>query len=602
VNHLLSKKLDDDPLYNILKYYCIGCGVLGLLAIGCGVIFSLFSMIQLGVMQCFIMFVIVYLLRFKQYERLVIANETNSKVADNQTGAERQQSDERIPSVPETKLKKYRDRSYPLLLLCTSIIALLIEFFIFNELKFRVINDFDKPPIFIGVFCILVSFLYLISVNWFKQSVESGEEYQMLSYFFKSGQWLSFSGGLALILKYFGFGRIEHWLSYLMVAFLVIIFLEVGGPCVIRLMDGKANNSPALKLTILSALLSGRNPINVLLISLEKHTGISFRSTWTVGFIRRNILLIIFVLVAFFWLMTIFVQVNPDEQGILYHFGRIKRAESMLPGLHCKWPWPVETAKIYPVSKVQNFTVGYESEFQADYLWTMNHGGDEYKLLLGDGRELVSINMRVYYKIDNLYQYVSRYESPIEILKAEAYRILLYETVVTSLDHLLSHDRASFSKMFSQKLQKTSKQQKLGLDVITVTLTGIHPPTEMAYEYQEFVSAYIQKQVIIIKAKMDAEAAIPRAEKLKGEMIKNAQVDALARKGQSHGEFQKYKYQENAYHLNPDAYKEWKWLEVFEHSLKNKKIYLLDKKQTVNQSGLWLDMRKMFNEKSTKNE
>lgn len=599
---MLNKKPADDPLYHILKYYRIGCGVLGLFAIGCGVIFSLFSVIQFGIMQCFIMFMIAYLLRFRKYEQSVIANETNSKVADNQTGAERQLSVERIPSDLEKKLKKYCNRSYPLLLLGTTIIALLIEFLIFSELKSMVISDFDKPPLLIGVFWILVSFLYLVSANWFEQSVAYGEEYPMLSYFFKAGQWLSFGCGLAVILKSLGFRQVEQWLSYLIIAFLIIIFWEIGLQCVIRLMDGKARNSPALKLTILSVLLSGGNPINTLLISLEKNTGISLRSTYTVGFIRRNLLRILVVLAVFFWLMTIFVQVNPDEKGILYHFGRIKRAEIMLPGLHFKWPWPVETVKIYPVCKVQNFTVGYESKLQADYLWTMSHGGDEYKLLLGDGRELVSINMQVYYQIDNLYEYVSQYESPVESLKAEAYRILLYETVVTNLDHLLSRDRASFSKMLTQKLQKTSRQQKLGLDVIAVTLTGIHPPTEMAYEYQEFVSAYIQKQIIIIKSKTDAEAAVPRAEKLKGEMIKTAQVDALARKSQSLGEFHKYKYQENAYHLNPDAYKEWKWLEVFENSLKNKKIYLLDQKQPVNKGGLWLDMRKMFNEKSTKTE
>jgi regulator of protease activity HflC (stomatin/prohibitin superfamily) len=561
-------------------------------------------MIQFGVMQCFIIFVIACLLRFKKYESLAITNETNSESDDNQTGAERQPSAERIPSLSEKKLTNYRDRSYPLLLLGATTIAFLIEFFIFTKLKFMVINDLDKskPPILIGVFSILVSFLYLISANWFEQNAEHGAEYKMLSYFFRAGQWLSFCSGLAVIIKYLGFGQVEQWLSYLMVAFIVIIFLEVGGQCAIRLVDGKANYSPALKLTILPALLSGRNPINTLLISLERNTGISFRSTWTVGFIRRNILLILVVLAVFFWFMTIFVQVNPDEKGIVYHLGRIKRAEIMLPGLHFKWPWPIETVKIYPVCKVQNFTVGYESKLQADYLWTMNHGGDEYKLLLGNGRELVSINMRVYYKIDNLYEYVLLYESPVELLKAEAYRILLYETVVANLDHILSRDRTSLSKMLTQKLQETSKQRKLGLDVITVTLTGIHPPAEMAYEYQKFVSAYIRKQIIIIKAKTDAEAAIPRAEKLKDEMIKNSQVDALARKGQSLGEYNKYKYQENAYHLDPDAYKEWKWLEVFENSLKNKKIYLLDKKQTINKGGLWLDMRKIFDEKNTKAE
>ncbi len=597
---MLHQKPMNGEFSKILAYYRTGCGVLGILALGCGIIYSLFSMIQFGVMQCLIMIMLACLLRIRKYERPAIMKEDNLEICEDKAGEARQESSHRTTPAAEQKVKNYRHRYYPLVLLVTVLIIFLVEVYIFNKLKFTA--NFDKPPILIGVFSLLASFLYLASANWFEQNTEHGEEYQMLSYFFRAAQWLSFSGSLGAVAKYLGFARIEHFLSYLMAAFVAIILLETGLQCAIRLTDGKQKYSFALKMTILPALLSGENPVRKLLISIEKNAGISFRSTWTIGFIRRNVLFVMSLLMIFFWLMTVFVQINPDEKGILYHFGSIKRARVMLPGIHIKWPWPIEIVKIYPVYQVQNFTVGYESNRQTDYIWTMSHGGDEYQLLLGDGRELVSINMQVYYKIDNLYEYVLQFENPEEILKVEAYRILLNETVATDLDKLLSRDRSLFSKMITQKLRETSKQQKLGLEVTGVALTNIHPPTEIAYEYQEIVSADIQKRTIIIKARTDAEASIPKAEQTRDEMIKNSRTDALTRKGQALSEFNKYKYQENAYRLNPAAYKEWKWLEVMENSLENKKIYLLDKRQTMNKDGFWLDMRGIFNEKNTNSE
>ena len=591
VNSLSNEEAGMGKFPAMLLYYRVGCGFLAILSIAYGLKYTLFSIVQFGIVQLFIMILISFFLRIWRYERLAGLAKDNPEIFRNNGDEQAQQEEKEKKVDPEEEFRTYRDKYYPRLLLAVAITGIIIELIVFNNLKGAA--NLDKPPILIGIFSIIVSFLLLISSNLFEHESEHTEEYVMLGHFFRAGQWQSFSSGLAVVIKYLGYGQVEHWLSYLTVLFVVIVFMEVGLQCIIRLVDGREGRSIALRLHILPALLSGGSPVNKLLVSLEENAGISLRSTWTVGFIRRNIPLITLIISVFFWLMTAFVQVNPDEKGILYSLGKIKSREAMLPGIHLKWPWPVETVKIYPACKVQNFTVGYESDKQNNYLWTMSHGGEEYKLLLGDGKELVSINMRVYYKIGDLYEYVLQYDNPEEKLKAEAYRILLNETVITNLDNLLSRDRSSFSQMITQKLQETSKQQKLGLDVTDVALTSIHPPVEIAREYQEIVSANIQKQVIITKAKSYADSSIPKAEQTRGEMVKTAQAEALSRNGQALSEANEYTYQQKAYRMNTGAYKEWKWLEVLENALQGKKVYLLDKNLSIHKGGIWLDMRQM---------
>ncbi|MGD9212073.1 MAG: SPFH domain-containing protein, partial [Desulfobacteraceae bacterium] len=495
---------------------------------------------------------------------------------------------------PIKYLKKYHELYYPLQITAMASAGLLIELFVYYGLRNIYISG--APTILLGIFILSLTLVLLASASFFNQNQEI-QGFKILGYFFKAGQWMAFFCGSSVVIKYLGYGQIEYWLGYLAVIFLVIIFFEIFICGIARLVDGKVNQNIELKLLILPALLSGGNPINKLLVSIEENIGISLRSTWTLNFIRRNIFFIAFIITVFFWLMTSLVQVNPEEQGIIYSLGKIEHQNPMLPGIHFKLPWPIQTVKIYPFYKINNFTVGYESNQQGDFLWTKSHSGKEYKLLLGDGKEMVCINMQVSYKIGDLYEYILQYDDPAKKLKAEAYRILLNETVSTNLDKLLSRDRSSFSKMVTQKLQQTSKQQKLGLEVMNAALISIHPPTEIAWEYQQIVSATIQKQNIITKAKAYADASMPEAEKEKNKMIKTSKVEALTRIGQALSESDAYLYQLRAYQLNTCAYKTWKRLETLENAVKDKKKYLLDQQLNIQKGGFWLDMRSEYSER-----
>ena len=470
-----------------------------------------------------------------------------------------------------------------------------VELLVFKALPNA--NYLNKAPIWIGVFSVVVSFFLLVSSNLFLQQGESNGKHKMLGLLFRATQWISFLSGLAIVLRYLGFGQVEYWLSYLVFALVMMIFAETGVQGILRGLDSTDRYEPELDLPLLSAVLSGGNPVSRLLALLEESMGISLRSTWTIQYVRKNLLLIGLILSCFLWGMTSLVQINPDEQGILYSLGRVKGRQAMLPGIHLKLPWPFEMVVVYPYYKVQNFTVGYEADKQSDYLWTKKHSGEEYKLLLGDGKELVSVNMQVFYKISDIYTYALQYNEPEEKLKAEAYRILLNETVTTNLDNLLSRDRSSFATLIANKLQESSQNQKLGLEVMYVALISIHPPTDIAREYQEIVSAGIQKQNIITQAKSYAGSSIPKAEKAKDETVKAAQIEAINRKGEAFSESDTYSYQKRAYQANPLAYREWKWLEMLENALKEKTLYLLDKGLDVQKGSIWLDMRQRGNEK-----
>src|SRR5438132_678441 len=94
------------------------------------------------------------------------------------------------------------------------------------------------------------------------------------------------------------------------------------------------------------------------------------------------------------------------------------------PGLRLKRPWPFEDVDRYPVRRVQTLGLGYAGPSKASLLWGRRHAGEEYQLLLGDGRELVSVDATVSYRIRDVVAFALAFENPRETLEALAYRLL----------------------------------------------------------------------------------------------------------------------------------------------------------------------------------
>ena len=171
---------------------------------------------------------------------------------------------------------------------------------------------------------------------------------------------------------------------------------------------------------------------------LEQHTGISMRSLWSLKFIKMILPSCAMAVLLLVWLSTCVVQVETYQQGALYRFGSLAREDILEPGLHFKLPVPFEEVKIYNVTQPQGMIVGYEGDVNnKNNLWTRPHEGEEQALLLGNGNELVAINLKITYRISDLYTYLTRYSSPEDVLNAKGYEVVMGETIHTDINTCL---------------------------------------------------------------------------------------------------------------------------------------------------------------------
>ncbi len=321
---------------------------------------------------------------------------------------------------------------------------------------------------------------------------------------------------------------------------------------------------------------------------LENNTGMTLRSLWSIKYIKSLVPITALAFCLVLWGSTCFVKIDTFQEGMLYRFGKASPQSVLKPGLHLKMPWPIDRVQAYEVSRVQKFKVGYEDDKDGNYYWTVSHGsGEEYKMLLGGGKELVSVNMQVTYKIDDLYKYVVNYDNPVEQLQAMAYELVLMETVTRDLDTLLSLDRDAFSARVLTALKDYSEEAGLGLEVVEVTLENLHPPIEVADVYQEVVSAGHQKQALINLAQAEANKKIPDAETQQTSIVGASRVNEAEKVSTARSETVTYNAQMEVYTTNKDFYKWRKYLEAYENGLKGKKLYVLEESSKINEENLF---------------
>lgn len=309
---------------------------------------------------------------------------------------------------------------------------------------------------------------------------------------------------------------------------------------------------------------------------LEQNTGISMRSLWSLKFLRETLPACALGVVLVLWLSTCFVQVEAYQQGALYRFGRLSEEDILSPGLHFKLPVPFEVVRLYDVAHAQSMIVGYEGDTESrNNLWTMAHKGEEQKMLLGAGRELVAINLKVTYRISDLYAYLTNYSSPEQALNAKGYEIVMHNTVSTDINTIMSEDRSILSHAIEEELARYARQAGLGLEVMGVTLASIHPPIEIADIYQSVVSAGIQKKAAILTAEGAAMVAREQAQADKQTAVNQAGISRDERVSVANAEVREYNASIEAYQINPISYRLDRYLEAVENALSGRKKYLV---------------------------
>ncbi len=367
---------------------------------------------------------------------------------------------------------------------------------------------------------------------------------------------------------------IEKYLKYAVAGIFYYISVFIVISLITAVIRKELNTKPTVVIPI--PFIKGDLAELSIIDYLENNTGITVRGLTSIRFIKGIAPITVVLIIGFLWLSTSIIQIDPHSQGAVYRLGSL-RENVLQPGIHFVLPYPFDKVELYNTESVKKMTIGYSSTEDTDNLWTGNHGNNEYKLLLGSGDELVSINLRLEYKIKDIKKYLESSASPEAILEAQAYELVTSRTIATNLSTLLSTDRNAFADTFRTELAQKLDSHDIGIEIVSVVLESIHPPLEIAPIYQQIISAEIEAEQLIIEAQNVASVAKSMAEQDRDSAIGEAQASHSTKVAAAKTEVAEFMAGVEAYNAYSNEYKYYKYLKAIREAYKKANLVIVSK-------------------------
>ena len=237
------------------------------------------------------------------------------------------------------------------------------------------------------------------------------------------------------------------------------------------------------------------------------------------------------------WLSTGLAQVNLGEIGIVQRFGAV--TADLEPGLHVRWPWPVERVTRIRPDELRTVEVGFRALSDerrsgllpapqprpaggedAGLTWSSAHADgvarltDEAVMITGDG-DLVEILATVRYRVSDPRKYLFGVSEPDSLIRSAAESVLRELVAGQRFLDLLTINRAGLEADALARLDRRLRDLVPGGPGIALdgfTLHDLHPPPEVVSSYHAVAKAIQERDRLINEAQGESIRTRRRAE------------------------------------------------------------------------------------------
>lgn len=253
----------------------------------------------------------------------------------------------------------------------------------------------------------------------------------------------------------------------------------------------------------------------------------------------RAIAAVVIVLLLLAWLSTAFAQVNTDEVGIVQRFGEVRT--DLEPGLHLRWPGPIETVTRIRPKELRTVEVGFRSladrpnnSADAALGWASSHSEgvarltDEAVMITGDG-DLVELLATVRYRVHEPRRYLFGVAEPDALIRSAAESVLRELVAGQRFLELLTLRRGSLEQDALRQLDRRLKElapDGIGIELDGFTLHDLHPPPEVVSSYHAVARAIQERDRMVNEAEADAFRTRRRADEDAERVVRRSFSDA----------------------------------------------------------------------------
>jgi regulator of protease activity HflC (stomatin/prohibitin superfamily) len=325
--------------------------------------------------------------------------------------------------------------------------------------------------------------------------------------------------------------RVFGWLAIAIPAVMILVGVEILLTSLMESYRPKVPGEiprPAFDSRVLGLLTAPESLGRVVAETISYQFGVEVSRSWLYRLLGSAVTPLTALGIGVLLALSCLTIVGPDERGIPLRFGRMA-GDPLPPGLHLKWPWPIETTEMHPVGQVQEILVssdltGQSRNAQA-ILWTTDSdresliGQEDFLAAPGPstdgagstGVSLVSADVIVQFSVGDLRRFLLGSVDHRQILKLVAQREVSQYFASHDIDDLLGGGRTAAGAALEAAIQDRLDKAELGIDVVGVAVTALHPPIgKVSRAFHSQIGAVQQRETSIQQARREAVKQLAR--------------------------------------------------------------------------------------------
>jgi membrane protease subunit HflK len=279
----------------------------------------------------------------------------------------------------------------------------------------------------------------------------------------------------------------------------------------------------------------------------------------------RSIGLILLVIFLLMLLWNVFFTVGPQEVGVIQFFGAYDR--TVEPGLHFKFPFPIEALTKVPVEEQLKDEFGFRTVqpgvrtrySQREYL-------DESAMLTGDLNVAV-VTWETQFRISDPYRWLFRVRNVRETFRDLNVAVMREVVGDRSVDEVITIGREEIAVVAQERLQELCDQYETGVQVIKVLLQDVNPPGPVQDSFNEVNQAKQERERMINDAEGQYNRVVPRARGEALQTIQEAEGYATDRVNRARGDASRFDALRAAYAKAPEVTRRRIYLETMQSVL-----------------------------------
>jgi len=276
----------------------------------------------------------------------------------------------------------------------------------------------------------------------------------------------------------------------------------------------------------------------------------------------RLIVIIVLAVLAVLIGRSLIYTIEPEEVGIVLRFGKYNRTTD--PGLHLKFPYPIEQMGKVPVQRQLKQEFGFRTaEAGVKTRYAQANFGDESLMLTGDLNVAV-VEWISQYRVTDPYLFLFKVRNPEKTFRDMNEATMRAIVGDRSVDEVITFGRQEIEAEARTRLQEMCKQYEIGITVDQVVLQDVNPPDPVKPSFNEVNQAEQERERAINDARAEYNRVIPRARGEALRMIEQAEGYAIDRVNTAKGDSVLFEEMLAAYKRAPEVTRRRIYLETMQ--------------------------------------